>query len=110
MEERAGVDPRAAELAKGLVHDDSDRIIQNALAEDDAVGLWIDPVLLGDDQDLDGVCRAQRRAKYRPFYGAKVENFNAEHRPDVHEDFTTAMSAWNTYPSPTARKKVSRQK
>ena len=78
MEERAGVDRRAAELGEGLVHDDSDRINQNALVEDDAVELWIDPVLLGDGQDLDGVRRAQRRAKYRTFYDAKVENFNAE--------------------------------
>ena len=40
-----------------LIHDDGDRIVQYALAEDDRVQLGVDLVLIEYGEDGDGICR-----------------------------------------------------
>jgi hypothetical protein len=60
VEDRANVDLGAAELGKRLIHDDCDSVVEDTLAEYDAVELGIDFVLLEDGQDCNRVRGAQR--------------------------------------------------
>ena len=67
-----------------LVHDDRDCIVQDALAKDDRVELWVDLVLIEYGQDRHGVRGRQGRAENEAFEEGKLEAFQTEERPDVH--------------------------
>ena len=52
------------EVEQSAVHDDGHRVVQHGFAEDERVEVDVDPELLKDGQDGDGVGGADERAEY----------------------------------------------
>lgn len=58
-----------------LVHDDTDGVVQDALAKDDAVQLRVNLVCVEDGQDRHRVCGRQCRAKNEALKQCELEAF-----------------------------------
>lgn len=106
VEQTRQVNVLAVELRQRLVHDDRDRIVEDALAKDDRVELGVDLGRVEDGQDGDGVGGRQRRAKDEALEEGKLEAFEAEERPDVREDAGVSSIVLCTHPMPTAEMNV----
>ena len=55
-----------------LVHDDTDRIVQQAFTKDDVVELWVDLVLVEDSEDRDRIRRGKGGPEYEAFDKRKL--------------------------------------
>lgn len=101
-----------------LVQNNTDSIVDEALAEDDRVELWIDLVRVEDGQDRNGVGRRQSRTEDQALNQGEFDAFETCERPEVDEDsakdsgedqdeelVNTARSS-ATHPRPTAEMNV----
>lgn len=65
--EHSGANVENSSLRYSLVHDDTNGVIEKALAENDRIKLRVNFVLLEDGEDGHRICGRQRRAEYKAF-------------------------------------------
>ena len=83
---------RTAIDGDSLVHDDRYRVVQYTLAKDNRVQLGVDLGLIEDGEDGNWVCGREGGSKDETLKEGKLEAFETEERPDVHQNTVAGLA------------------